>query len=73
MATIQIDTQGFARKYQTEPESRRLGLWTFQIQQRDVNFWGRYEEVRNIVEKYATSRGVDRDIIELVDCHEIPF
>lgn len=73
MATIQIDTRGFARKFQTEPESRRLGLWTFQIQQRDINFWGRYEEVRNIAEKYAESHGVDKGTIELVDCCETRF
>lgn len=44
-----------------------MGLWTFNIQERDVSFWGRYPDAESTARQYAAKNGVDSTAIRFVD------
>jgi len=57
-------------RYQTQqtPPTNLIGLWTFNIEGKDVCFWGNYEEVTKTAELYLKTKNLENITIYLVDC-----
>jgi len=45
-----------------------LGLWVFNINDKDVCFWGHYNEVLKNLEEYVTKKGLSEKTVYVVDC-----
>ncbi len=45
-----------------------IGLWIFSIEEKDVCFWGNFEEVLKTVELYLKTKNLENITIYLMDC-----
>ncbi len=45
-----------------------IGLWIFNIEGRDVCFWGNYEEAMKTAELYIKTKNLETITIYLIDC-----
>ncbi len=57
-------------KYQSRNETiqKAIGLWIFNIQDKDVCFWGNFDEVIKTAELYLKAKNLENTTIYLIDC-----
>lgn len=64
---IQGDNARYSVKLHGSPDTKSMGLWTFNIQEHDVSFWGRYPDAESTARQYAAKKGLDSAAIRFVD------
>jgi len=71
MGAIRIDESRYFAAYHHAPENGGQGLWIFNIQERDICFWGRYADAASTAQRYAETRGLQTGTIQLIGggCH----
>ncbi|MCX8066155.1 MAG: hypothetical protein N3G21_13465 [Candidatus Hydrogenedentes bacterium] len=47
-----------------------IGLWIFSIDDKDICFWGHYQEVIKNLENYVNIKNLTDRIIYVIDCIE---
>ena len=45
-----------------------LGLWIFNIEEKDICFWGHYKEVLKNLEEFITKKKLEDKIVYVLDC-----
>lgn len=67
MGNIRIDTSRFNCTHPNGPDLHQLALWTFDIAEQEVCFWGRYSVAEETARYFARTRGLDHGVITLVE------
>ncbi|HOK10411.1 MAG TPA: hypothetical protein PLT82_01060 [Candidatus Hydrogenedens sp.] len=62
-------------KYQGQqtPPSKAIGLWIFNIDDKDICFWGNYDEVVKTAELYLKTKNMQDKTIYLIDCIDYSY
>lgn len=57
MPNFTIDTAYFRTAFQRDPDPAEMALWTFHIDDADINVWGRYPTAVSTATRYAEVHG----------------
>jgi len=67
MAHFQVDKSNYVASHHGEPDLNSQALWTFAIEERKMNFWGRYAQAVSTAERYAQQCGMQHGTLRLLD------
>ena len=67
-----LDIAPFFEKQGRMPDTHRLALWIFRIEDRTVSFWGTLAEVTSMASLYAQIHDLDGATLSLVDYSPAP-
>lgn len=70
MKHVHVDDAQYLRDHRNDVDRADVALWTFKIQGRDVNVWGRYPEAVRTAEQYVQRHGLHTQSILLTGCSE---
>lgn len=60
-------------KLPKETIQNAIGLWIFNIEGKDVCFWGNYEEVLKTAELYLKTKNLPDTTIYIMDCVDYSY